>query len=102
MSQDTVRPGPALLYTRADCPLCFVLRRSAYRAAWRHGLRLRIIDIDVDPNLRARYDTEVPVLALPDGTTLRGRVSAAEVEMAFTRAAEFLRRPVRGTPGSDA
>src|SRR5207245_3787816 len=102
MDEDAVRPETALLYTRADCPLGFALRRSALRAARRRGLRVRVLDIDVDPDLRARYDAEVPVLVLPDGTTIRGRASALEVEIAFTRAADFLRRPRERTPGGDS
>jgi len=31
------------------------------------GLDLEVVDIDSDPELKARYHTRVPVLAAPDG-----------------------------------
>ena len=77
----------AVLYTRRDCPLCFALRRAAARAARRHRVALAIVDVDGDPDLRARYGDAVPVLVLPDGPRFTGRASAAALETAFREAA---------------
>ncbi len=87
MSEPGSRRDGALLYTRAGCPLCYVLRRSARRSARRHGVPLHEIDIDADPDLRARYGEQVPVLELPGEPTVIGRAGPAEVDEAFRRAA---------------
>jgi hypothetical protein len=67
------------------------MRRAAEHAARRCGLMLTIIDVDTDPDLAARYGHEVPVLALPGGIVLKGRVEAGEVEAAFATAAAAAR-----------
>ncbi|MBI1949956.1 MAG: glutaredoxin family protein [Acidobacteria bacterium] len=77
----------AVLYARQGCSPCFALKRLAARSARRHGVPLRVVDIDSDPALRERYDREVPVLDLPGGGRLQGRVPAGEVDEAFRRAA---------------
>ena len=63
------------------------MRREAERASHRTGLPLRIVEITGDTALEARYGTEVPVLVMPGGETLRGRTLPAEIEGAFRRAA---------------
>ncbi len=77
----------AILYSRPGCPLCFSLLRTARRAARRHGVPLRVVDIRSDAELLARYDTEVPVLALPGGGTIQGAATPEDVEAAFEKAA---------------
>ena len=56
--------SPLRLYTRQGCCLCEGLRERL------EGLepapRLLPLDVDADPELRARYDLRVPVLALQD------------------------------------
>lgn len=79
--------GEAVLYARAGCPPCFVLERLAARSARRHGVRLRVISVDSDPDLIARFGDQVPVLLLPDGGRVQGVAGAREVEEAFRRAA---------------
>ena len=79
--------GEAVLYTRVGCPPCFALKRLAARSARRHGVRLRVIAVDSDPDLIARYGDQVPVLLLPDGARVQGGAGASEVEEAFRRAA---------------
>ena len=81
----------AVLYSRHGCSPCFAMRRAAEHAARRWGLILTVVDIDKDPALAARYGQEVPVLALPGGVVLKGRVQAGEVEAAFATAARGAR-----------
>lgn len=85
-------PGAAVLYGRSDCSLCFVLNRSAARASRRHGIPLVVIDVDSDPDLVARYGSDIPVLSLPGGEVIRGRTEARQVEEAFLRAARSITR----------
>jgi len=92
--------GEAVLYARVGCPPCFVLKRLAARSARRHGVRLRVIAVDSDPDLVARYGDQVPVLLLPDGGRVQGGAGAREVEEAFRRAAPRRGRSwVRGLLG---
>jgi len=79
--------GEAVLYARDGCSPCFALKRLATRSARRHGVRLRVVDVDSDPALRERFGREVPVLELPGGVRLQGRASARDVDDAFRRAA---------------
>jgi hypothetical protein len=68
-----------ILYSRKGCCLCEGLEqrlRSLALASLTPPLQLEVIDIDaadVDPALRARYDLEVPILAV--GSTPLPRVS---------------------------
>ena len=50
------------LYTRAGCCLCEGLEQRL--RALDPAPVLELVDIDADPALQARYDLEVPVLAL--------------------------------------
>ena len=40
----------------------------------RHGLAFEVVDIDADPQLRARYDTCVPVVVVDGRERFRGRI----------------------------
>jgi 4a-hydroxytetrahydrobiopterin dehydratase len=52
------------LYTRRDCPLCDRAKASIRAAESLHRLSitLREVDIDEDPELRARFTDDVPVI----------------------------------------
>jgi glutaredoxin len=58
------------LYTRQGCHLCDVARDVLLR----YGLTPQAIDIDADPNLRARYDECVPVVVIDGQERFRGRI----------------------------
>jgi len=80
--------GPALtlvLYTKRDCPLCDELRRELARAGLRPPWRLAEVDVERDPELRARYGLSVPVLELEGRTLAKGRASAAELARRYAR-----------------
>lgn len=54
-----------ILYTRAGCCLCEGLEERLRELGLPQPLRL--VDVDSDPALRARYGLSVPVLAVIDG-----------------------------------
>ena len=60
-----------ILYTRQGCHLC----DDALGLLRRNGLSPRIIDIDSDPELVARYDTCVPVVVIDGKERFRGHVN---------------------------
>ena len=52
------------LYTRKDCHLCDEAK-TAIRASvslHRLAIQMREVDVDSDPDLRARYSDDVPVI----------------------------------------
>lgn len=59
------------IYTRAGCHLC----EDAEALLVRHGLRPKLVDIDADPDLVARYTDCVPVVVMDGVERFRGRVS---------------------------
>ena len=87
MSALRPQPRAAVLYSRHGCSPCFAMKREAERASRRTAIALRVIEISGNAELESLYGTEVPVLVMPGGETLRGRSAPGEVEGAFRRAA---------------
>jgi glutaredoxin len=57
-------PRDLTLYSRAGCHLCEEMKKQIAPLVAQFGARLRVVDIDGDAVLRARYNEEVPVLFL--------------------------------------
>jgi hypothetical protein len=57
------------LYGRAWCHLCDDMRAGVEPLAAEYGVQMKVVDVDTDPLLVARYDERVPVLVL-DGVEL--------------------------------
>ena len=64
-------PRQVLLFTRSGCHLC----EEADALLTRHGLSPQKIDVDANPQLRAKYDTCVPVVVVDGKERFRGRVN---------------------------
>ena len=60
-----------VLYTRTGCHLC----DEAHALLARYALTPRLVDIDADPELRARFHTCVPVVEIEGKIRFRGRVN---------------------------
>jgi 4a-hydroxytetrahydrobiopterin dehydratase len=69
-----------VLYTRKDCHLCDEAKASIRAAVSLHRLPidLREVDIDSDPDLRARYSDDVPVIVVNGVEAFRHRVRPEE------------------------
>ena len=65
------RAPQVILYTRKGCHLC----DEAHQLLARWQLAPQLVDIDEDPELRARYDTCVPVVVIDGQERFRGRVN---------------------------
>jgi glutaredoxin len=63
------------VYTRAGCHCCDKALHLLTEYRRRHGFSLEEVDVDGDPDLRARYDTEVPVVAVNGKVRFRGIVN---------------------------
>jgi glutaredoxin len=71
--------NPAVtLYTRQGCCLCDDAKRALDVAGRQAAFQLDVIDIDSDPQLRAQYNDEVPVIAINGSKAFKYRVSVDE------------------------
>ncbi len=59
-----------ILYTRHGCHLCEVARETLVS----HGLTPLSVDIDQQPELKAKYDWHVPVVVIDGRERFFGRV----------------------------
>jgi glutaredoxin len=68
------------VYTRAQCCCCHKALELLRDYQRRHGFSIEEVDIDADPQLRTRYDTDVPVVAIQGKVRFRGIVNRALLE----------------------
>src|SRR5437764_15434286 len=68
------------LYTRKDCHLCDEAKAAIRAAVSLHRLPIdmREVDVDTDPDLRARYSDDVPVILVNGVEAFRHRVRVEE------------------------
>lgn len=74
-----------ILYTRRGCHLCDEMKQQVEPLAREFGVLLREADIDADPALRMRFDTEVPVLFLDGKKIAKYHVDAAQLRRQLQR-----------------
>jgi glutaredoxin len=67
-------PLDVTLYTRPGCLLCEEAKAQIVPLLEKEGARLREVNIDADPVLRARYDFDVPVIFLGARKVAKHRV----------------------------
>jgi glutaredoxin len=67
-------PLDATLYTRPGCHLCEEAKAQIAPLLDQAGGCLREVNIDADPELRARYDYDVPVIFLGKRKVAKHRV----------------------------
>ena len=63
------------VYTRRGCHCCQKAIDLIKEHQRRHGFSLTEVDVDADPELLARYHTEVPVVAVDGKVRFRGVVN---------------------------
>jgi glutaredoxin len=72
-----VRPQ-VTLYTRAGCCLCEEAKIVLADARRRTDFDYQELDIDLDPELRRRYNDEVPVIAINQVKAFKYKVTRDE------------------------
>ncbi len=72
------------VYTRAECCCCHKALDLLRLRQPRWGFAIEEIDVDTDPDLRAKYDTEVPVVAVNGKVRFRGVVNPALLDRLLT------------------
>jgi len=68
------------LYSRPGCHLCDRVRAVMEDVLRRTPFTLDVVDIDSDPALKARYDHEVPVVAIDGRIAFGYAMDAREFE----------------------
>jgi len=83
------------LYTRPGCHLCDDLKMLCERLAGEFPVQLREVNIEADPDLKARYDQEVPVLFIEGRKAVKYRTTEGALRRLLRR--RLLLRRVLGT-----
>ena len=68
------------VYSRAQCGCCEKALNLLKEAQRRFGFAIEQVDIDQDPDLVAKYNTEVPVVACNGKVRFRGVINPALLE----------------------
>jgi glutaredoxin len=68
------------LYTKPDCPLCDAAAEALARVRRRAPFDLEVVDIDPDPELRARYGERIPVVLVEGELTFEYEVDEQALE----------------------
>ena len=68
-----------ILYTRNDCELCREMEEMIAAELPKFDARIQRIEIDGDPDLEARFGTEVPVLFVNDRKAFKYRCTPKEL-----------------------
>ena len=71
-------PRDATIYSRPGCHLCEAAKAQIAPLLKAFGARLTEINIDEDPELRSRYDYDVPVIFLGARKVAKHRVDVAQ------------------------
>ncbi len=72
-------PIDLILYGRPECHLCDEMKAIVAPLAREFGCNLRQIDISGQPDLEARYGTEIPVLMINGRKAFKYRVTEREL-----------------------
>ena len=76
------------LYHRPGCHLCDDMRTGLLEFQTDLGFRLREINVDSDPELRARYGVLIPVLCLGEREICHYHLNPAALRQSLTGPAE--------------
>ena len=68
-------PLHVVLYTRVGCHLCDDVKRLLMKFGEQHGFNFEEVDIDRQPELKARYGHCVPVVEIDGKVRFRGKVN---------------------------
>ena len=75
------------IYSRPDCHLCHEMKALVHRVAAESSAPARIQEIDIsgDPDLEARYGTQIPVLMVNGAKAAKFRISEEDLKRILER-----------------
>jgi glutaredoxin len=68
------------IYSRPGCHLCDEAKEVIERSQARYVLDIRVINVEEDPELEARYGTEIPVVFISGRKAFKYHVDPVELE----------------------
>jgi len=74
-----------ILYSRTDCELCHEMELVVKREMARFEARLEKVDIDGNPELKRRFNEEVPVLFVNGRKAFKYRCTQGELRKRLSR-----------------
>lgn len=95
----TTSPVRVTLVGRAGCHLCVVAREVVARVCADLGVGWEEVDVDADPQLRARWSDEVPVTLVDGRQHDFWRVEESRLRAALAAPARPRSPGVPGAPG---
>ena len=81
-------PRDVTIYSRPGCHLCQEAKEQMAPLLKEFGARLTEINIDEDPELRARYDYDVPVIFLGARKAAKHRIDSAQFRRQLREASD--------------
>jgi len=87
------KPLEVTLYTRPSCHLCEEAKSQMAPLLEEFGAHLREVNIDADPELRERYNIDVPVVFLADRKIAKHRVDLKQFRRQLEEARRVARNP---------
>ena len=86
MGESTERLPEVVVYRRHDCCLCEEAVAEIQAARRERPFALRVVDVDQDPELQARYGSEVPVVEVDGRKAFKYRLTRSELLRRLGRA----------------
>jgi glutaredoxin len=74
-----------MVYSRNGCHLCEAVKETLARMRGRADFEWREMDIDADPELRRKYNDEVPVVFIDGRKAFKYRMDGQEILRALAR-----------------
>ena len=74
------RPIRITVYSRANCTCCEKALEQLSKLQPRYAFTVNVVNIDADSDLKARYDTTVPVVMVNGVERFRGKVNPVLLE----------------------
>jgi len=72
---DASKPLPVVvLYTRGNCHLCEEAKEQLTKLQDQEPFNLEMFDVDTDPELRARFNEDVPVIYIHGRKAFKHRI----------------------------
>ncbi len=72
-------PREVIIYSRPDCHLCDEAKAVIKRVAARIPLNIREVNIDNDPDARAKFHEEIPVIFIDGKKAFKYRIEEAQL-----------------------
>jgi glutaredoxin len=76
-----------VVYSRKGCHLCDVVKQTLTQIQREADFEWREMDIDADPELRQKYNDEVPVVFIDGRKAFKYRINAREFLRALAKRA---------------